>query len=97
MNVVQEKYRYTGRGTSSRRFVQKNGGMTFFCGRCNTGVTRHLVTLPISTISGHATRQTAATPHLRLVGCYNIPPLLTQDKTIRLRFDHFGISFDVAP
>ena len=29
-NVVQEKY--TGRGASSRRFVQKIGEMTFFCG-----------------------------------------------------------------
>ena len=35
-NVVQEKY--TGRGASSRRFVQKIGEMTYFCGRCNTGV-----------------------------------------------------------
>ena len=34
-NVVQEKY--TGRGASSRRFVQKIGEMTFFCGRRNTG------------------------------------------------------------
>ena len=34
-NVVQEKY--TGRGASSRRFVQKIGEMTFFCGRCYTG------------------------------------------------------------
>ena len=25
------------RGASSRRFVQKIGEMTFFCGRCNTG------------------------------------------------------------
>ena len=32
--VIQEKY--TGRGASSRRFVQKNGEI-FFCGRCNTG------------------------------------------------------------
>ena len=35
-NVVEEKY--TGRGASSRRFVQKISEMTFFCGRCNTGV-----------------------------------------------------------
>ena len=33
---VQEKC--TGRCTSSRGFVQKNGDMSFFCGRCNTGV-----------------------------------------------------------
>ena len=32
---MQEKY--TGRCASSRRFVQKIGEMTFFCGRCNTG------------------------------------------------------------
>ena len=35
-NVVQEKH--TGRGASSRRFVQKIGEKRFFfCGRCNTG------------------------------------------------------------
>ena len=40
-NVVQEKY--TGRGASSRGSVQKIGEMTFFCGRCKTGVRNCLI------------------------------------------------------
>ena len=37
-NVVQEKY--TGRGASSRKFVQKIGEMTFFCVGGATQVSR---------------------------------------------------------